>query len=252
MNKTYRIIYNHHTGTYVAVAENTHARGKASRSGKVLSTVAVGAVLALSNVNALALESYGSGSGNSGVDGVSWGGGNCPAGVNTAWVEAEGGLAIGSGCSAQAMAMQKNAIAIGNGSTAGENAVALGTFANAAQANSVAIGNQSQALEINSVAIGHNGLAAQANSVAVGYGAQTLGIETVAIGHEAGINANGAYNTLIGKGAGENAVGDNNVMAGVTAGRDSVGSLNLMQGQQAGRASTGNLNVFLGVETGAE
>ena len=128
MNKTYRIIYNHHTGTYVAVAENTHARGKASRSGKVLSTVAVGAVLALSNVNALALESYGSGSGNSGVDGVSWGGGttNCPAGVNTAWVEAEGGLAIGSDCSAQAMAMQKNAIAIGNGSTAGENAVALG------------------------------------------------------------------------------------------------------------------------------
>ena len=47
MNKTYRIIYNHHTGTYVAVAENTHARGKASRSGKVLSSVAVGGCLGL-------------------------------------------------------------------------------------------------------------------------------------------------------------------------------------------------------------
>lgn len=45
MNKTYRIIYNQHTGTYVAVAENTHARGKASRSGKVLSSVAVGGCL---------------------------------------------------------------------------------------------------------------------------------------------------------------------------------------------------------------
>ena len=45
MNKTYRIIYNHHTGTYVAVAENTHARGKTSRAGKVLNTVAVGAAL---------------------------------------------------------------------------------------------------------------------------------------------------------------------------------------------------------------
>ena len=222
MNKTYRIIYNHHTGTYVAVAENTHARGKASRSGKVLSTVAVGAVLALSNVNALALESYGSGSGNSGVDGVSWGGGNCPAGVNTAWVEAEGGLAIGSGCSAQAMAMQKNAIAIGNGSTAGENAVALGTFANAAQAN----------------------------SVAVGYSAQALGEATVALGHEAGINANGSYNTFVGKGAGENAVGDNNVMTGVTAGRNSQGNFNLMQGQQAGINSQGNFNALLGVGTG--
>ena len=66
MNKTYRIIYNHHTGTYVAVAENTHARGKASRAGKVLNTVAVGAVLALSSMNAAAVETYGNGGGNSG------------------------------------------------------------------------------------------------------------------------------------------------------------------------------------------
>ena len=61
MNKTYRIIYNHHTGTYVAVAENTHARGKASRAGKALSTVAVGAVLALSSMNAAAVEFYATG-----------------------------------------------------------------------------------------------------------------------------------------------------------------------------------------------
>lgn len=74
MNKTYRIIYNHHTGTYVAVAENTHARGKASRAGKALSTVAVGAVLALSSMNAAAVEFYATGGGNSNATGMAIGG----------------------------------------------------------------------------------------------------------------------------------------------------------------------------------
>ena len=107
MNKTYRIIYNQHTGTYVAVAENTHARGKASRASKVLSSVAVGAVLALSSVNALAVITYGSADGTA-VNGLSMGGGDlCPNNELTAWVGTEGGLAIGSDCSAQAMAMQK-------------------------------------------------------------------------------------------------------------------------------------------------
>ena len=94
MNKTYRIIYNHHTGTYVAVAENTHARGKASRSGKVLSTVAMGTVLALSSMSASAVETYGSAGGDPAVTGIGMGG-RCAGGVNSAWVAAEGGLAIG-------------------------------------------------------------------------------------------------------------------------------------------------------------
>ena len=197
MNKTYRIIYNHHTGTYVAVAENTHARGKTSRAGKVLNTVAVGAALALSSMSAMAaVETYGSAGGNPAVSSGIGIGGSCTAGTYSAWVEAEGGLAIGSDCSAQAMAMQQNAISIGNGTYSGENAVALGRFANAAQANSVAIGNQSQALEINSVAIGNAALATQDETVAIGSQAQATGWGAFAMGRNA--KADGFQSVAIG------------------------------------------------------
>ena len=51
MNKTYRIIFNQHTGTYVAVAEFTHARGKASRGTKLLApVVAAAGVLLMSGL----------------------------------------------------------------------------------------------------------------------------------------------------------------------------------------------------------
>ena len=119
MNKTYRIIYNHHTGTYVAVAEYARARGKSNRAGKVLGTLAVGTSLALSSMSAYALVTVHAGSGDVNVSGLSIGADSCASGVQSAqtvydaqgnaftpqtidyydaWVQGDGGLAIGSGC----------------------------------------------------------------------------------------------------------------------------------------------------------
>ena len=38
MNRTYRVVYNHSTGTYVAVAENTTVRKKSSTTVKAIVT----------------------------------------------------------------------------------------------------------------------------------------------------------------------------------------------------------------------
>ena len=293
MNKTYRIIYNHHTGTYVAVAENTHARGKASRAGKVLNTVAVGAVLALSSMNAAAVETYGNGGGNSNATGMAIGGdGVCAPSTQAgqvvydaqgnpfsstgnnqlAWVEGNGGLAIGTGCYAQTVALQ-NAVAAGNGASAGENAVAIGTLALAEKNSSVAIGNGSQAFNTNSVAIGVAAKATEMNAIAIGAGAKANGIalgnqaiafhdRDISIGDNAGNvkNSNGD-NVIIGYGAGNGADGflhpsgyhpglSNTVMIGSHSGSGAQGNQNVMVGGHSGASSIGNENSYIGIYTG--
>ena len=167
MNKTYRVKYNQHTGTYVAVAEISVAHGKSSGSGRLVAAalLASGLGMAVFSPEASATVWGDSGTSSSGVtEGVAFGPYDCknkatsqtvkdiygnpftktyPAGSNHegAWLEGNRGVVIGGGCDNIAVAME-DAVAIGNGAGATQKAVALGNMALANGYASVAVGNE--------------------------------------------------------------------------------------------------------------
>ena len=168
MNKTYRIIFNQHTGTYVAVAEFTHARGKASRGTKLLAPVvaAAGVLLMSGLAQAAPATTGGAGSDPSVSDGFAAGticssplpyppqtiydASGLPItvnydGVSSGFLAGNNSLAIGTGCLTPTIAAE-NAVAMGNGATASKGAVAIGTNALASFPNTVAIGTNAQAV----------------------------------------------------------------------------------------------------------
>ena len=161
MNKTYRVKYNHHTGTYVAVAEITTACGKSSHSVKALAPLSLVAKLVgntlmapvkqLGHVKAvlfsigvltsmampMAHASWSNGSGGGGS------GSNNFAVVGTDAIAMGTGSAVGTG---RAAAMGTRAAAYGYAANAyGQAASAYGANSIANGTSSVAVGDHAQA-----------------------------------------------------------------------------------------------------------
>lgn len=198
MNKAYRVKYNAHTDTYVAVAEITRSQGKSSKINQVLSQVVLGSGLGLFSLMAWADAPLAGGAGMhptslAAGQGVALGT-NCsnsssnpsqPQAVYlnqtgsetlemsswawsaSAWIDGNGALAVGTSCDVAAVAAA-NAVALGAGAGASSNAVAIGNMALAQRPDTVAIGNFAQATGLNSVALGNGSVANRANTFSVG------------------------------------------------------------------------------------
>ena len=239
MNKTYRVKFNHHTNTYVAVAEISTARGKSGGSGRLVAAALLAAGLSLNSGLAMADVWADAGTSAAGVpEGVAIGALNCTNGANSqivygdngntysqgypagatfssTWLAGNGGIAIGSSCDNVTIALE-NGTAIGNGAAAANSAVALGTLALAQQPGTIAVGDHAQALGPTSIAIGSNSEAKGDSAVAMGRRASTDGDETVAVGNYA--IARGFGSTALG---GESsATGASSTALGFVAGAD--------------------------------
>ncbi len=279
MNKTYRVKFNQHTGTYVAVAEISVAHGKSSGSGRLVAAalLASGLGMAVFSPEASATVWGELGTSASGVtEGVAFGPYDCknkatsqtvkdntnlpftktyPAGSNHegAWLQGERGVVIGGGCDNIAVAME-DAVAIGNGAGATQKAVALGNMALANGFASVAIGDEAQAMGVTAISIGYKaGLSQQGDSnVAIGQntGQYVNGNENTALGQYAGGSVIGNKNTAVGVNAGGLAQGDRNAYMGYLSGSGNRGNDNLNLGTQAGQGAWGNVSVALGLTAG--
>ena len=284
MNKTYRIKYNQHTGAYVAVAEISTARGKSGGSGRLVAAALLAAGLVLSSTQAMAIPSKNADGTVNANNGFAMGTGCVVSPTVTvgqshvvqradgstysvpvsntsqsAWVEGEYGLALGSGCDAPALAMS-NAVAIGNGAAASENAISLGRLALAKGVNSLALGNGAQALTDSAIAIGVNARAQGANSLAQGNGAQANMENSISLGLGAGSSALPTLpliptlgsNNQIGAYAGAASSQINSNLMGKQAGMSSVGGENNYVGSNSGLGVIGSNNIAIGTSAGTE
>ncbi|TCJ97832.1 trimeric autotransporter adhesin [Volucribacter psittacicida] len=149
-----------------------------------------------------------------------------------------------------------------NDGATGENALAAGVNAQAAGNNAVAVGNNSQANSENVVSVGLNAGENSTNnqgSVMIGNNAgknsSTSGeqnySQNVYIGENAGLSAQGYWNTFVGdSNTGANTVGNMNVALGGKALYDIKGSENTGLGVYAGQHSTGDYNSSVGAQAG--
>ncbi|MBV8326553.1 hypothetical protein [Chryseobacterium sp.] len=120
----------------------------------------------------------------------------------------QNGIAIGSSSSAfqgisigsAAVVSANDALAIGNKSTAGAfKSTAIGYNAKTSKNESTAVGNNSSAGGFQSIAIGYNAKTNTNNETALGYNAVTNNENSTALG--SGANALGQYSTAVGYGA---------------------------------------------------
>ncbi|MDG6254537.1 ESPR-type extended signal peptide-containing protein, partial [Glaesserella parasuis] len=122
-------------------------------------------------------------------------------------------IAIGGGDSDNnaAIANGHAAIAMGRGSRAGEESIALGREANAATTKTVVIGLQASASKSHSVVIGANSKSTAEYGIAVGGGANATGGNAVALGRD----SKGAGTDSIAIGNGAKTTGADSVVVGV-------------------------------------
>ncbi|MCU9999473.1 YadA-like family protein [[Pasteurella] aerogenes] len=244
MNKIYRVVFNHATQSWTAVAEIARAQGKGSRSivgsidnqngvtGKLLRFSLIMSGIILSSHSFAATGADVSIDGNShycfydqGTNSILCGDGNTK---NTLTTVIPGFGAITQGGS--------NTVTMGTAATTlGNNAVAVGNASTANGVNSIAVGRNTEALNNDDVAIGTQagvgrgdkgstyaaGTAFAAGTYYSGGAAATVGsIATnsgISIGQNSGTNSTGVNNTMIGKSAGTQLFGDNTVSIGTNA-----------------------------------
>jgi autotransporter adhesin len=229
MNRSHRSIWNDDLGSWVAVPENTRAKGKAKRSAR-----RVGRQFAASLLSLAALAT-----------------GTVSAGTSVQIDEIANGTANGTGSTAPATSANF-AIAIGGGSgaTAGVGSVAIGDGSRADATNATAVGRAAQARANESVAIGHNATVPSnpgaANNIAIGSSATTgltyasgKGGSQIAIGRAATTQAYGAI--AIGDNA--RAVSNHHTIA---LGNNSTASGNSAVAVGRNAAASGNYATALG------
>ncbi|MDM0073862.1 YadA-like family protein [Variovorax sp. J2P1-59] len=173
MNKTFKSVWCEETGTFVAAAEISKARGKKS-SGRVLATALIAGIVSFGGAAQAAdysLENLKI------VDGV---GGDAVA-------SGAGSIALGTAANAQgATGGDYSAIAIGSGAKAlGQATLSIGEASQANGNRSSAIGNSSQAIGISASAFGTDAKALSDGATALGSGAQATGVNAVAVGRNA-------------------------------------------------------------------
>lgn len=152
MNRTYRVIFNDITGTYVAVSEFAKAKKKSSRSNVL---VQLTAAILLAGGSQLAQASF-----------VSSDAASRQYGDNH--------VAIGQGAQ------------VGTSAKAANNSVAIGTNAKAQFGQSTALGDSAQALGDRSTALGYGAKveADTTQSIAIGSKAYAKGDQSTAIGND--------------------------------------------------------------------
>ncbi|ULJ60450.1 YadA-like family protein [Wielerella bovis] len=189
MNHTYRVVYNETTNTYTAVAEIATAKGKSSKSKKVIAAAIMVALqlVPLTVQAAIAIDS-------------------------TTGSYTTGGRTYLLGSTQGATATGENAIAIGsNASARSQTSVAVGKDAEVSGKFGIAIGNNSRALAgENTVAIGSNATVTNNEAIALGANTNVSGNQTIAIG----MLAQGTGNQSVALGANTIVSGDSSIAIG--------------------------------------
>ncbi|MEZ2625234.1 ESPR-type extended signal peptide-containing protein, partial [Paenalcaligenes hominis] len=136
-----------------------------------------------------------------------------------------------------------------------EDALAIGSAAQAQDRAALAIGHEANAQSVNSLALGSAAKASAANTVALGAGASAEADGNVAIGLEAGVGSNlgpvtpGLDRTnqvMIGTRAGQSIEGNQNTAIGFEAGNNTTSNYFVAIGNQAGQGLKGNENISVG------
>ncbi|MDQ8936371.1 ESPR-type extended signal peptide-containing protein, partial [Acinetobacter rudis] len=212
MNKVYRVIWNASTGVWVAVSELATAKGKSSKSVKVMSAAGVllGATITFSadafaagNGTTLAgnkcennAVATADGSQSIAIGCDSKAGGDhyiydrknpynkSTSSVSTRWADGTAGnTAVGTGAKANATGSQGLATALGAYANAANTAsVAIGVAALSTGNTALAIGRQSAATADYAQAIGNVSAATGKGSLAVGHSATATGNRSISIG----------------------------------------------------------------------
>lgn len=244
MNKIYRVVFNHATQSWTAVAEIARAQGKGSRSivgsidnqngvtGKLLRFSLIMSGIILSSQSFAATGADVTIDGNShycfydqGSNSILCGDKNTKNSLTTV-IPGFGAITQGG----------SNTVTMGTAATTlGNNAVAVGNASTANGVNSIAVGRNSEALNNDDVAIGTlagagrgdkgsdftAGTAFAAGTVYAGGATQnvaSIGTNSgISIGQNSGTNSTGVNNTMIGKSAGTQLFGDNTVSIGTNA-----------------------------------
>ena len=225
MNRIYKTIWNHASGTATAVSELTAACGKRSsgRSGSLknraprfcLGALSAALLLAATPAVAATVEN-GTGQNSVIVKGAT---------VGTTTADGQDATAIGTGAKADA----QSAISIGsNAVSKKQNAITIGTSAETKEGNSVALGNGAKSEGGSDIAIGDGANAKGGQNVATGKQAKATGGAASAYGNEAnaggfkstavGFQAAAASNSATALGNGAKALNNNDVAIGVGAG----------------------------------
>ncbi|MCG7656108.1 ESPR-type extended signal peptide-containing protein [Wielerella bovis] len=145
MNHTYRVVYNETTNTYTAVAEIATAKGKSSKSKKVIAAAAVMTALQLIPLTAQAAVA---------MDAMN---GQYPYNTGTATATAGNNIAIGA-----------------YSNSTGANSTVIGVSSVASGADSIVIGRGATGSTVNSVIIGQGATSNNFhNAVAIGAKAET-------------------------------------------------------------------------------
>ncbi|USZ15567.1 YadA-like family protein [Moraxella sp. FZFQ2102] len=237
MNKAFKVIWNHATQSWTAVSEIARAKGK-TKSVKTAKTVLAAAIttVAISGTAQAATATADTPqSGTTLIDTSPEGAIAIGAGAKTlapgdnAW----GSIAIGKNATAKgvllagggelpAIAIGQDASAIDSGTALGLNAkadngqqaVAIGTNANASADRSVAVGVATQATAQQAAAMGWNAKASGVSSLSLGTNSTSSGDYSVAISGNS--TSSGAYS--IANGYYANAAGKNSVAVGAQTG----------------------------------
>jgi len=241
MNKAHKTIWSEASGTWIAVSENTNARGKPSRSARHLGKSLAVAGLSVAGLLALMPDAqattYGPSTCNNpsgaGPDGLTSGAGTAPT-------DGSGQLSNVIGCNASGGNYLGVQILGYNAAATGAGAVALGYAARGAQ-RGTGVGMQAQATGAGSTALGQWTRATAPGSVAIGgdtssntaaAGAQATGAGAVAIAGQA--QAAGDSSVAIGQRA--NAVRNGDVAIGADSRAD--GTTTNLSAVAVGRGST--------------
>ncbi|QDC45206.1 YadA-like family protein [Methylophilus medardicus] len=207
MNKSYKIIFNSHSGIWVVVSELVSSRGK--RCSSVVAALAAITAIGISN------GSYA----DTALGGCTPTGGTLNeigigANTGTCVVQAGGTGAIGIGANVRAVTANGNAIAIGTNAQAEASdgdMLAIGDGARAIGIDSTALGGGTLASGQDSIAIGGNGSSAtQTGATTLGYNSNATGTRATALGSLA--NASGENAVAISNGS--NSASNNGVAIG--------------------------------------
>lgn len=232
MNKVYRVVFNHVTGAWGAVAETAKGRTKSKTSNLVKTLVAVLAVAAVAGVAVpRRAEAYVAGTGavqgnaaNTVIgDGASGPTGNC---ISSSGVPIACSTVIGNGANTT---FQSSTIVGDHASTTGSYSVAIGSWATAG-IYSQAIGANAQASGDHATAIGQSALATTTDASAVGTNAQATGKRTVALGSGAKAVADDAFAL----GWGTNASGTGSMAVGTRVTTSGINAIGMGLGSNAG------------------
>ena len=187
MNKTYRVVWNEHTNTWIAVQETAKARGKSSSRAKCATLLATASMLLTGAQAFAATVSDGAGPNSIIVKGST---------VTTTTAAGQDATAIGTGAQADnqnsfaagtnSTASGPNSTAVGQGTVAShQSATALGDSAQATNDQATAIGVGAQASQIGALAVGMTSAASALNSAAFGSNASATGSTSLAMGYQA-------------------------------------------------------------------